>query len=361
MKIIDKYLFQNLLVPLACTLTGFTVLFIIGDLFDKMQDFLDGGFTLAAALRYYGLTLPSLLVIVIPVCLLLATLFSLAQLTRHGEITAMRAGGIGILRIARPFILTGLAGTLATYFFNEHLAPGNAYRASQLLEFHEQEADEEVYCARALAVKNQRRQRDWFIERFDTRDYSMEQVTVTQLHPDGRSTKYQARRALRIDGRWWFMDLAVQAYDAAGNIQGPPQFMLQREMVEFSERPSAFLAEIKPPEFMSASELRKYIRYNPQLSRQVVARKNTDMHHKLATPLLCLIAAMLGIPVGAHSGRKGVFPAVLLTLALFFSFYLLQFTGQVLAKSMLLNPAIAVWGPVLLFLLIGGGLLYRLR
>jgi len=361
MKIIDKYLFRNLLVPLTCTLAGFTVLFIIGDLFDKMQDFLDGEFGLVTVLRYYGLTIPSLLVIVIPVCILLSALFSLARLTRHGEITAMRAGGIGILRIARPFLLIGLFGTAATWFFNEYLAPGNAYRAEQLLDYYEKGADEEVYCARALAVKTQRHHRDWFIERFDTRDYSMDQVTVTQQHPDRRSTKYHARQVLRIDGRWWFMDLATQEYDDNGNIRGAPQFELQREMSEFSERPSAFLSEIKPPEFMSSSELRKYIRYNPQLSPQMVARKNTDMHHKLATPLLCLIAAMLGIPVGTHSARRGVFPAVLLTLALFFSLYMLQLTGQALSKSMLLDPAIAVWSPVLLFLLIGSGMLYRLR
>ncbi len=118
MKILTKYLLQSLFLPLLYCLLGFTLIFVIDDLFDNFSDFLETGIRPLEILYYYALILPPLFVLILPPCLLLAMLYSLSRLTRHSEITAMRAGGVSIYRIVMPFIGVGLLATVFSAFLN---------------------------------------------------------------------------------------------------------------------------------------------------------------------------------------------------------------------------------------------------
>lgn len=144
MKILARHLFINLLQPLVYLLLTFMLLFIIGDLMDNADDFLTARVSPAVMLHYYSLQLPSMVIFIVPICVLLATLYSLSMLTRHSEIVAMRASGISIYRIVRPYFLMGFFCFLFTAVVNEYTGPKFAYRAYQLLE-SKKKASDDVY------------------------------------------------------------------------------------------------------------------------------------------------------------------------------------------------------------------------
>jgi lipopolysaccharide export system permease protein len=364
MKLINKHILQSLITPLLYCLIGFLLIFVIFDLFDNIGDFLSNHTPLSKILHYYLLITPAFLVQVIPACLMLSTLFCLSQLTRHSEIIAMRACGINIHRVALPFICVGIIGTLITHYVNEVIVPTQGYQANQFKRSCEIGQDEDsIYLVQPLIIRFARTKRDWFAESFDTRDLSMQNVTMTQVLPDDEgSVRYTAKRVMRIEGRWWFMDVTIQNYDSLNNKRGGASYEIQREMKDVNDKPSRFISAAKTEvEFMSSSELRKFLRDNPQLSESKRVRSQVDMHHKLASPWICLIVAMLGIPLGAHSGRQGMFSAVLLTIGLFFGYYTIQLTMESLAKGQYIDPAIGVWTPIALFLGIATVLIHRMR
>ena len=144
MKIIVRHLFNNLLQPLLYLLLAFTVLFVIADLMDNGSALLRSGATPGMLIHYYSLQLPSLVIFIVPICLLLATLYSLSMLTRHSEIVAMRACGISIYRIVRPYMFMGFLCFILTAIVNEYTGPKYAYRANQLME-SQKEASEDTY------------------------------------------------------------------------------------------------------------------------------------------------------------------------------------------------------------------------
>lgn len=362
MKILRRHLLSSMMLPFFYTMTGFTFIYIIYDLFNNMGEFFDAKMPFLVIVQYYLLTLPTFLIIVIPVCLMLSVLYCLSNMTRHSEIVAMRACGVSIYAIAAPFIWVGIIASIGTHFINEELVPTNAFRAEQLIAYHGREKKTDSYNAYALVLKMPRRGRDWFVKEFDTRDYSMKDARVTQQHEDGLgSTRYTARRILRLDNKWYAMDVVTQHYDIDGNLMGAPEFELQRELSQIGERPSAFLSAIKDPEFMSSSELRKYVRYNPQLSKQNVAAKMVDMHHRLAYPWIGLIATMLAIPIGAYSGRNGTFSGVVITISLFFACFLMLFVTESLAKSGFIPPWAGAWSPIITFAIISMAGLNKMR
>jgi lipopolysaccharide export LptBFGC system permease protein LptF len=132
-------------------------------------------------------------------------------------------------------------------------------------------------------------------------------------------------------------------------------------MRKLPETPENFMNEIKDPAYQSSLELWNYIQSHAFFSPKTLAKYKVDFYHRTSMPFVCLVIVMLGIPVGAHTGRKGALAGIMLALGMFFSFYTLQFFMEYLAKQMLLPPWLGPWGSILLFLGIGTAMIHRMR
>lgn len=361
---------MNLLMPLLYLLLAFSLLFIIGDLMDNADEFFSSKASLAMMAHYYSLQLPSMVIFIVPICLLLATLYSLSMLTRHSEIVAMRASGVSIYRIVRPYMLMGFFCFLFTAVVNEYTGPKFAYRAHQLLESQKYDS-EDVYFEK-IPYRNPSSGHTWYIESFDTRTYTMEGITLRQRRADGSDiAKITAKKGRWLDGRWWFEDGTIQRFDTSnnliqrydneGNPLGPAEKFHTREMRNVHEIPEDFMGEAKSAEHQSSLELLKYIRTHGFLSPETLTKYETDFHHKLTMPFFCIIAVIIGIPVGAHTGRKGAFAGIMMAIAMFFGFYGSQFVLEYLAKQMVVLPWVGAWAPVIAFYIIGSFMIYRMR
>lgn len=361
MRLLNRYLFFNLLKPMLYLIVAFSLLFIIGDLMDNMSDFFEAGTGFAAILYYYSLWLPSKVSVIIPICLLLATLYSLSTLTRHSEITAMRASGISIYRIVRPYMLMGVLCMLFTAAVNEYVAPKFGYRADQFAETQKLSGDDVYY--EKIPYRNPTHNHSWYIQRFDTRTYTMEHIKLSRFRDDGTILEeYTARKARWMDGRWWFEDGTLQAFDEQGNYAGKAEPFATLEMRRLPEIPADFMREIKDQEYKSSLDRWKYIRtYRDVWSAKTRTKYIVDLHHKLAEPFVCIIIVLLGIPVGAHTGRKGAFAGIMLAIGMFFAFYATQFFMEYLAKQMLIVPWTGSWSAVVAFLIIGTVMTHRMR
>lgn len=351
---------MNLLKPLLYLLLAFTLLFIIADLMDNASDFLESGASPKMMVHYYSLQLPSLVIFIVPICLLLATLYSLSMLTRHSEITAMRASGVSIYRIVRPYMLMGFICFLFTAVVNEYTGPKFAYRAHQLLESQKHASDDVYY--EQIPYRNPTAGHTWYIEKFDTRTYTMQGITLRKRRADGSDiAKITAAKGRWLDGRWWFEDGSIQRFDQDNNLAGPAETFQTREMRGLPEIPEDFMGEAKDTAHQSSLELWKYIRTHQFLSPETLNNYEVDLHHKLTMPFICLIATLIGIPVGAHTGRKGALAGIMLAIVMFFGFYATQFTMEYLAKQMILIPWVGAWTAVIVFYLIGSFMIWKMR
>ncbi len=114
-------------------MVSFIMLFVIGDLFENLEDFLQVPNWFTVIIRYYLLFIPSTISYITAVAILLALLSSLGHLQKHNEISAMRSAGISIYRIAFPLLLLSLVISLAVLYINEKVVP-QTMRDSQLLK-----------------------------------------------------------------------------------------------------------------------------------------------------------------------------------------------------------------------------------
>lgn len=381
MKIMDRYLLRSYLVPLAYCLLAFCMIYVVVDLFYNFNEFLEANLPISRVILYYAAFLPSangpcsFLLLIIPISLLVGALSALSRLTHHNELTALRASGIGLVRLMCPFLAVGLCCVLVTGLIQEFVTPVTSYWSAQFLKRLKDGAPTQGGNAiPILTYRNRMAFRDWIIMDYDVRNPNLlRNVTVVQQRPDGSIEEdIHAKEAEWLDGRWWFFSVRSRAYnangsprkrhDAQGNLlhcEGP--LVDRREMRDFKETPDDFLSEVKDPQYLSSFELNKFLRTHGKLSKQKVAALRVDMHVRLAMPWTCLLVTLVGFPAGAQTGKHGVLTGVLLALGLFFLYYALVYLGVGLGKAQVLTPWLAAWAPNVIFLFVGLTMGYRME
>jgi len=327
---------------------------------DNGEDFLNAKTPFIEVVQYYGLRLPSMLIMIVPICLLLAVLHSLSSLTRHSEIIAMRASGISISRITRPYFLMGIICLALTAFVNEYTGPKFAYRAEQFLKAQGKKSKDAYF--KIIAYKNPIENQRWYIQQFDTLNNVMYNVKLTQQRDDESDRiQYVAKEGRWTGTHWIFLEGAIQEFDQQGNRKGLPHPFHVREMQRVTETPEDFLNEIKDPAYKSSTELWKHIQTHQYLSKKTLVEYEVDFHQRLSMPFICLVIVAIGIPVGSHTGRKGAFAGIMLAIGMLFAFYATQFVMIYLAKQMYITPWIGPWGAIILFLIIGLTMIRKMR
>ncbi len=132
MRLLDRYLLRELIVPLTYCLGGFLIFWVTYDLFTEISNFQRNHLRAGDIAEYYFVKAPEMLVIVIPLALLLALLYALTNHARHHELTAIRAAGINLWRLALPYFGVALAAGLALFLLNELAVPDGAEKADQI-------------------------------------------------------------------------------------------------------------------------------------------------------------------------------------------------------------------------------------
>ncbi len=375
MRLLDRYLLRELLVPLGFCLCGFLLFWIASDLFVELGSFQKKGMEAVDIVDYYLAILPEFLVLVLPIALLLALLYALTNHARHQEITAIRAAGVSMWRLSLPYLGMGLLASLAMFAANEFWVPRSGARVKAILKRHQasnpNEPGHDEY--RNLFFENTRDGRRWRVGVFNTRTGEMIEPGVYPAERDGtKPWELRAERARRVAGIWTFYNALVLKETADTNA--PPVPTLRTNVLavpEFSETLEEINSEIRIRETLTLRAAKKadvpirdilnYLRLHPQLSRSDWYWLQTKLQGRLAAPWTCVVVALVAIPFGAVGGRRNVYVGVASSIIICFAYFVLQQVGLALGTSGRIEPWLAAWFPNLSFGLAGLWLTARIR
>lgn len=362
MRLIDRYLLLELLTPLAYILSGFVICYVAFDLIFHIAQFQEARLEFGDFVKYYAATLPQVLAdVVIPVSFLLALLYALTNHSRHHELVAIRAAGVGIWRLAAPYFGVGVALGLATLAINETIAPDAEERARDILESHKSDKD-----AGSIHFRSDDGVRDWVI------DGGINRETGELLLPQVRWLKPQAGDPQRIhaasadftDGQWVFSNADIWPWNTlASTIETNYRISLPetpdwiRTEVKFAALSRSEAA--KRPQ-LSIAELLTYLRLHQHLSPDQRAIFLTQLQGRMAAPFTCLAVVLIAFPLGARGGRRNVVVGVAGSIFICFAYFVLQRVFFGLGTGGIVPPALAAWLPNILFGATGCFLMTRL-
>ncbi|HBG18350.1 MAG TPA: YjgP/YjgQ family permease [Desulfobulbaceae bacterium] len=123
MNLLNRYLLSQFVKYFFTVNSGFVAIYLLVDFFEKYDDFMNAGKSTRLALEYFLLTIPFIVDQLGPVFILLAGVISLGILNHSNELTALKAGGVPLRLIIRPFFIGAIVFTMLFMVSAQMLLP----------------------------------------------------------------------------------------------------------------------------------------------------------------------------------------------------------------------------------------------
>lgn len=133
MRILSRYLLKAAAGPFFFALSVLTGLLMINTVARRIEDLAGKGLPPSVIAEVFGLSLPHVLALTLPMAVLVAVLYAFSQLAADNEITALKASGINLVSMVVPLLVgaTILAGVML--WFNDQLLPETNHQLKNLL------------------------------------------------------------------------------------------------------------------------------------------------------------------------------------------------------------------------------------
>ncbi len=185
MRILDRYLLREFAGYLLLGLAGFVVIFVVVDLFEKIDVFLDHRAPLPLVVQFYLYLAPDVVVKVLPVALLLATFLALGQLNKFGELTAMRSAGLSLWRILVPVFGVAALCSMLSLFLGEYVVPGANRTRDEIWEEKIQSIHRPSVTERADVTYLGEGGRIWYMRLYLVAEKRMHEVSLQEFRAAG--------------------------------------------------------------------------------------------------------------------------------------------------------------------------------
>lgn len=135
MRQYERYLFMHLLLPTVLVTAALTGIIWLTQMMRFIHYILNRGLTIGDFLYLTGLMLPSLLLVLIPIALGIAVIYTYNRLTADSELVVLNAVGVSKLQLARPVLVLGSAAMVLCYVLALYVMPLANQKFSDLRNF----------------------------------------------------------------------------------------------------------------------------------------------------------------------------------------------------------------------------------
>jgi lipopolysaccharide export system permease protein len=319
---------------------------------------------IGAAIEYFLWQLPQIVITVVPMAMLLGVLLALQRLSGESEITALKAGGVGLVRAVRPLLLVGLVVSVVALGLQEGVVPFANDQATYLREQVIKQVGPFGGGSHTVTtmVPAGGRQVTFFVG-YEAATQTLLRVTVIKYDASNHAQLIVfADRARYEAPNWSFTD----AQEYRFNPDGTTYYSLEPvQQVDIGEKPSQIQETVtnKNREEMSRSQIREVID-SGQLSPQEIRQFQTSYEEKLARPFASFVFTLIAVPFGLRPARGGGGTGLGfgLAVAIVFVYFVIASISSALTASFsggYLTSAAGAWFPNVLFTAIGALLLAR--
>jgi len=365
-KLIDRYILRHFVQNFIFGLICFVIIFIMVDMFENLDRFIDKNISFTQVAVYYLYCVPDILKLILPVGMLLASLFTISRFVNYSELTAMRSAGISIYRYLMPVLIFGLIVTFFSIYFNGWVVPkSNRLR----FEFERKQLGRNKISDITQNLFFQDRiNRIIIINSYNNLNFTCDKVSMLVFRTD---TLQILNNRVDIEIMNW--DTVAMDWKAKKVIQR--FFKQETESIKLYD--SVYLSALFPddrislepdkiykkqlkPEEMVLSEFKEFIT-NFEKAGQKVSKEKVDYYSIISFPFANLITILFGVSIASNKRKAGA--ALHFGISIIVSFIYLGFVkiSHVFGYNGDINPVITAWLANILFFTISLLNFYRLN
>jgi lipopolysaccharide export system permease protein len=378
-NLLDRHIFKSVLFTCAGAVGLFAFVLMLGNVVrDLLGYLLSGQLPVATFVRLVWLLVPAMAIYALPMGMLTGVLLTLGRLSADSEITAMRAAGLSLARIARPVLLLGALGAVLGLYINFVSMP------YARVQYHKElPAAVRANPLSFIAPKTFIRDFPGFVIYVGEKQGGvMRDFWLWQLDRESRVTQLVRAESGRFDYDDATNELILTLTHAQIEERNP------KNPEDFSESPRVGSFEKSEPQRLSLSrlfgttivrqklpwmtyaELRAEEKRVAALPFAPAAAKEHDravmkvrltVQEKFNTSLAVLSFALIGVPLGIKVSRRETSANLGLAVLLALGYYMLTVAVSWLDQHPEYHPDVLLWLPNAVFLTLGVWLFLRIE
>lgn len=359
MRILDRYILREWAKVFTLCMASFCGLLLISEAYNWIPDFLSWGSSAGTVLAYLSWGVVTRISVLIPVSLLVSTVFVLGGMNRNQELAAARAAGIGMWRLTAPLWWVGLGFVALLALLNAIWVPEALDAQRAIVDRERSNLIQQKGSAAAplskdelVSFQNAKTGRFWLISRLGLSSGQAYQVSVYSYDARGRLSRCVSASSAdvkKVAGVWtWtFHRGRDQRYDAAGTMVAQP-FFESLTIPGYDEDPEVMLFARRDADELSLREVSKIVEQTGASPSGQNAVYVMRYHSILSGPFICLVVIAVAIPFAVAGGRVNPMVGVAKTFGLFLAFFFLSSVCAAFGVSGSLPPVVAAWLPSVL-------------
>ena len=345
MNTVRRLIYREVLTAIALVAAGFLALFFFFDLVDELQDIgkslgIPGAsqpYQLRHALLFVTLLIPNHLYELLPISVLIGTIFVMARFAQSSEYTILRTSGLGPWRALKLLLAIGALFVAASFVVGDYLAPASA-KAAQLVKSRFQG---DLTLGQTGAWLKEKQANNAYVVNVKTLtpNNSMTQVKIYEFDSRGLVTSITQASSATFgkDDSWLLSNASRDEFtltpsapaQTAGSLVSKETSSIKRKTVAELHWPTDISQEmvsvaLLKPERMGTLDLFNYVRHLDN-NGQTAQRYEIELWRKVFYPLSCLVMVILALPFAyLHFRAGGISTYVFAGVMIGISFFLLN-------------------------------------
>lgn len=356
-RILDKYIFTQLIGPFLFGFFLFVTIIAIDPLMSALQSVVNENVGMSVMFRWFLNRLPQDMIFTFPMSVLLANLLVFGRMSKDSETTALKAGGTNFFRILVPVIVFALLITGFSFVFNELVVPSCNERArnirrQEIMRLVEPEASENAVMRTSDGAFA-------YARKVFEKHGQMEKVLLEYYDNNGTLDKRISAATADWDGKAWVLKSVVeQSY-----IGGQSSLVTKPELriTTIEEAPEDFARQSKKPNEMSYSELSRRIEAYERTQFMDTTEMKVGLAMKTSLPFASFFFAIIGASFGLTNNRSGAFIGFGVSMLIIFVYYVLMSFFTALGKTGFLPPMLSAWLQNIIFAFAGFYIVKRIN
>jgi lipopolysaccharide export system permease protein len=348
MKILDKYLVKQFLQTIFFGLIAFTLIFVVIDMMENLDDFIDQNVGFLVILHYYFVFSPDIIKLITPIAVLFGALFTAGKAAQLSELTAIKASGMSMYRFMVPFLITAFFISMFSIYFAGYLVPmANKTKLNIEMNYLKKGFN---YSGSNLFFQDSRTR----IVNISYFDNSMLQANRVSIQ--GFDKNDITKMDYRIDAVRMIYDTLNHSWIAKNGIERvfhentqTAEYFKEKKLTNLNFSPAELLTKQQKPEEMNLSELKNSIE-TQQRAGNDATESLIDYYSRYSFPMASLIIVFFGLPISANKRRGGLAVQVGINILITFLYLVFMKISQAFGKNGALDPLLTAWFANLIFI-----------
>lgn len=346
MKLMDRYIIRELIVPFIAGSVVIAFLFAANQLIFILKTFNVQNVPISAMVQMIFYRMPFWLNMTLPAGISLAGSLAITRLSRESEITAMRAAGVRVVRVILPVVIFGFFVAVGNFFLVEKVMPRSEAKARKL------EIDAGVANAAPGYVTNvwlnlkQYHATFGSVTRQPDDTLLVKDIVLGDRSQGDTVTFLTAPEARYLSGIWTLEDVTFYNVTPKGHklTLGTSKKVTINQPLFIND-----LFDQSEPTDRTSAELAEAIKTGRRAGHDMT-HEEILFHERFSVPAACIIFAMVAPIFALMFARTGSFVGVLLSFVLVLLYYngFVIFT-EIVGRNHWLNPMLAAWAPNIIF------------